>query len=151
MTRADLHLYAEDGENKLHEARQGTRWRDEVNPVLTGPMARSATGKDYFVNEVALANIDAHGTVAPVMVARWFTRAGRVIAKVHPMRLTPDQSELVVDARDAKTIEVPLTSFVLNVDDLLAPHTQVEWHIPAPDKIHGESSMHTGSNGIQTY
>lgn len=69
MTRADLHLYHKDNGSKLCEAWHGGRWRDEVNPVLAGPMARSETGKDYFVNEVAMANIDAQGTIAPVMVA----------------------------------------------------------------------------------
>ncbi|OJT11326.1 hypothetical protein TRAPUB_12201, partial [Trametes pubescens] len=136
VTRADLHLYPEVDGNKLCEARHAKRWQDEVDAALAAPMARSTTGKDYFVNEVALANIDMQGTVAPVMVARWFIRAGKLIAKAHPMRLTLDGVELVIDAREQKTIEIPLTSFVLNIDNLLSSHTQAEWRLPAPDKIH---------------
>lgn len=64
------------------------------------------------------------------------------------MQLTPDGLQLVIDARKHKIIDIPLTSFVLNVGNLLSSHTQAEWRLPAPDKIHGQSHAHT--NRIQT-
>lgn len=139
MTRAQLHLYSEDGGETLHEARHGRRWGREVDAVLAGPMARSKTGKDYFVNEVALAVVDAQGSAVPVMIARWFRRSDEVVAKVHPLRLTPDKHQFVIDARPHKVVDVPLTSFLLNAEDLQQAHTQAEWGLPAPDKIHGAS------------
>lgn len=106
--------------------------------MLAGPMARAGTGKDYFVNEVALVKIGAPESAVPVMIARWYMREDVLVAKVHPLRLSLDKRQFVVDARDHQAVEVPLTSFLLNVEDLHEPHTQAEWHLPAPDKIYGE-------------
>ncbi|OSD07171.1 hypothetical protein PYCCODRAFT_1358838 [Trametes coccinea BRFM310] len=137
VTRARLHLYSEDGDGKLREARQGSRWHEEVDPLLAGPMARSATGKDYYVNEMALANLVPEEPAAPVVIARWFMRAGQLVAKVHPLRMTPDRHQLVVDARPGMVKDVALTSFLLNVEDLDKAGTQAEWGLPAPDQFEG--------------
>ncbi|KAH9851930.1 hypothetical protein C2E23DRAFT_780036 [Lenzites betulinus] len=137
VTRARLHLYAEDAGNVLREARHGRRWGVEVDPNLAGPMARSATGKDYYVHEIALANIDEHGTIAPVVIARWFQRGGNLIAKAHPLRTTADRAQFVVDARSSENLEVPLTSFLLNVEDLSSAQVQAKWGLPPPDKVQG--------------
>ncbi|CDO74677.1 hypothetical protein BN946_scf184828.g17 [Trametes cinnabarina] len=99
VTRVRLHLYSEDGDGKLEEARQGRRWHEEIDPVLAGPMARSEVGKDYYVNEMALAKLRAEEPATPVMIARWFMRAGLLVAKVYPLRMTPDRRQFVVDAR----------------------------------------------------
>lgn len=76
MTRAQLCLYAEDAGNALSEARHGKQWKNEVPADLAGPMARTSTGKDFFVHEIAMANVDDRGTVAPVMVTRWYEIRG---------------------------------------------------------------------------
>jgi hypothetical protein len=42
-------LYPEDSGEKLEEARQAAKWKEEVNGNISGPMARGNGGKDYYV------------------------------------------------------------------------------------------------------
>lgn len=40
---------------------------------------------DYFVNEIAMANVDTLGRIAPVMVRHWFSRKNELFARVSPL------------------------------------------------------------------
>ncbi|KAJ6580335.1 hypothetical protein B0H10DRAFT_2179659 [Mycena sp. CBHHK59/15] len=103
LVRPHLHLYPEDSGKRLEEARQGAKWKDEVDGNLSAPMARAENGKDYFVEEPALANIDDDGTIGPVMPMRWFTRNGNAY---------------VIDGTLQGCLELPLTAFFLTAVDL---------------------------------
>ncbi|KZT68815.1 hypothetical protein DAEQUDRAFT_788403 [Daedalea quercina L-15889] len=63
FVRPFIFTYAEDEGEKLSEARHARKWLREVDPNAGGPMARTEQGTDYFVNEVAMANLDNLGVL----------------------------------------------------------------------------------------
>ena len=137
-----LHDLPEDSGESLSECWQARRWRQEVAGNLAGPMARGASGKDYFVDEVAMACVGGQGgDLAPVMVRRWFRRDDAVWARVNPLLLNSDISSFVVDNRAEKAFDAPLSSFRLSVEDLMDPHVQLEMRIPSPEHIAGKQSF----------
>lgn len=104
---------------------------------LAGPMARSATGKDYFVEEVAVVDIPGRG-LSPVMVSRWFMKDSILWATVLPLRVTPDRSRYVVDARAGQQLEIPLDAFRLCIVDLQDNPTVLEaLQLPACGEVEG--------------
>ncbi|KAI0054859.1 hypothetical protein BV25DRAFT_1766987, partial [Artomyces pyxidatus] len=137
MVRRHMRFLAEDSGVKLEEARQAQRWLSEVDGNLAGPMARTKHGKDFFVYEPALANIDCLGTTAPVMPTRWFTREGRIFARVHRLRLTKEGDSYVIDGRTSECCDIPLEAFVLSVIELNEPELQRRYRLPAPSNIKG--------------
>jgi hypothetical protein len=99
-------------------------------------MARSGNGKDYYVEEAALANIDSDGTIAPVIPMRWFTRCSVLWAVAHRLRVTPGCDAYVIDAGPGGCFELPLTAFFLTAVDLNDAETQARYNLP-PLKIAG--------------
>ncbi|KAI0362301.1 hypothetical protein OH77DRAFT_1389783, partial [Trametes cingulata] len=139
LVRSTLQLYPVDAGQRLSHPSEAQKWADEVDPDLAAPMARSKDGKDFFVNELAMANIDDLGQVGLVVPTRWFQRDGVLLSRACPVRLrsTSEGQTLLVDARDSEKMEIPLTSYVLNVLDLLDPEVQRQWALPSPDKVNG--------------
>ncbi|KAJ7719255.1 hypothetical protein B0H14DRAFT_3098620 [Mycena olivaceomarginata] len=122
---------------RLEEARQAAKWKQEVDGNISGPMARGTGGKDFFVEEVCFAKLDSHGSVGPVMPMRWFTREGRMWSIAHPLRLTASNSAFVIDGRESTCLEIPLDKYFLNVRDLEDPDVQARYSIPPPSSIAG--------------
>ncbi|KAJ7797935.1 hypothetical protein B0H14DRAFT_2618391 [Mycena olivaceomarginata] len=137
LIRPKLHLYPEDSSQRLEEARQAAKWKQEVDGNISGPMARGTGGKDFFVEEVCFAKLDSHGSVGPVMPMRWFTREGRMWSIAHPLRLTASNSAFVIDGRESTCLEIPLDKYFLNVRDLEDPDVQARYSIPPPSSIAG--------------
>ncbi|KAH9946550.1 hypothetical protein B0H21DRAFT_822615 [Amylocystis lapponica] len=113
----------------------GARWLHEVDANLAGPMARGADGKDYYVDEIALANLDDMGRVGPVMVRRWFRRGGELVARVNPLLVHHDGRHFLVDERKKSTLVVPLSAFLLSVEDLDSPQIQAHYNLPSPSAV----------------
>lgn len=67
-----IHTYPEDTRLRLEEARQATKWKDEVDGMISAPMVQTEHGKDYFTEEPCLANVDEFGFVGLIMPVRWF-------------------------------------------------------------------------------
>ncbi|KAJ2968132.1 hypothetical protein NUW54_g13310 [Trametes sanguinea] len=104
-------------------------------------MARNAEGKDFFVYELALASIDGLGHIAPVVPTRWFYRNGQLMSKAQRATVEPvgpnGTQRYIVDGRPEELLEVPLTAYLLNVEDLLDELVQRRWALPPPDLVHG--------------
>ncbi|KAJ7808632.1 hypothetical protein B0H14DRAFT_3091039 [Mycena olivaceomarginata] len=141
LIRPKLHLYPEDSGQRLEEARQAAKWKQEVDGNISGPMARGTGGKDFFVEEVCFAKLDSHGSVGPVMPMRWFTREGQMWSIAHPLRLTASNSAFVIDGRESTCLEIPLDKYFLNVRDLEDPDVQARYSIPPPSSIAGSPSV----------
>ncbi|KII83449.1 hypothetical protein PLICRDRAFT_32899 [Plicaturopsis crispa FD-325 SS-3] len=57
LVRKHIKTYAEDtGGLFMDGAWHGEKWRFHADPNLAAPMARGSDGKDYFVEELAMAN-----------------------------------------------------------------------------------------------
>ncbi len=141
-----LHLYPEDGNSiGLKHPRQASKWAKEIDPTLAAPMARGHDGRDYFVNELAMACLHdgSREDIVPLVVVRWFQRNGCLLSKAHPVLMhntgQPGEREYVVDARKDALVEVPLVSYLFCVEDLCRLEVQVQWGLPAPERVHGKS------------
>jgi hypothetical protein len=137
LTRLKLHLYPEDSGERLEEARQATKWKEEVDGNISGPMARGNGEKDYYVEEVCFARLDSQGSSGLVMPMRWFTRDGEILSIAHPLHLTPSKSVFVIDGSEGACLESPLANYFLNVRDLEEPDCQAQYGIPPPSSIAG--------------
>ncbi|KAI0716145.1 hypothetical protein C8T65DRAFT_572363 [Cerioporus squamosus] len=137
IVRRHLATYAQDPGNFLHDTRQARKWREEVDPNLAGPMARAADGKDYFVQELALAEVPAAGGTIPIMILRWYEKDGKLIARAHPVRLTPTRDAFVVDGRPDKIVDIPLDCFRMSVEELHSKEVQRVYELPPPSSICG--------------
>ncbi|KAJ6489298.1 hypothetical protein C8R47DRAFT_1215648 [Mycena vitilis] len=137
LIRPNLHLYPEDSGDKLEEARQAAKWKQEVDGNISGPMARGNGDKDYYVEEVCVAKLGADGAVGPVMPMRWFTRHGKIWSIAHHLQFTASNSEFVIDGRRGTCLELPLENYFLNVLDLEEPECQTRYSIPPPSRIAG--------------
>ncbi|KII94845.1 hypothetical protein PLICRDRAFT_693166 [Plicaturopsis crispa FD-325 SS-3] len=137
LVRRNLWTYSEDTGARIEEARQAERWRTEVDGNLAGPMARGDDGRDYFVEEPCMANIDQWGTPGPVMPMRWFIRDGAYWTQAHHLRISDDRTSFLIDARPEGCVELPLTAFFLTVVDLAIPECQALYGIPNPNAIAG--------------
>lgn len=101
-------------------------------------MARSETGKDYFVEEPCLVSLAVEGNiVTPVVPVRWFRRGKVLYAKAHRLLSDVISGGFVVDGRSGSCMDVPLSGFFMNVVDLEKEHCQHVYHIPPP-KILGK-------------
>ncbi|KAJ7110945.1 hypothetical protein C8R44DRAFT_742719 [Mycena epipterygia] len=130
LVRKHLHLYPEDSGCRLEEARQAAKWKEEVDGNVSAPMARAENGKDYYVEEAALANIDDEGTVGPVMPMRWFTRHGIIWAVVHRLWATENRDAYIIDGTPGGCFELPLTAFFLTSEDLDSRYCQQRYSLP---------------------
>jgi hypothetical protein len=136
LVRPHMHFLSEDAGDILKESWQAEKWKDEVNAELSGPMVRQ-DGKDFFIEEPALANIeDVDGSthVAPVIPMRWFMREGKVWGKVHRLREHPVEHAFIIDAR-SPCEELPLTSFFNSYVELKTDHRF--FGLPDPSKVVG--------------
>lgn len=134
--RPHLRFYAEDCGKHVSEARHATRWTREVNANFAGPMARLECGGsfiDFYVHEVALANIDTYGTYAPVMPTRWFERTGQLFARAHRLQVNPRRTAYIIDASDC--VDIPLSAFFASFAELQYSHHA--YGLPPPSKIDG--------------
>lgn len=132
---AHLATYAEAAGSRLEDTRQGHKWLKEINPNLAGPMARAADGKDYLIHELVI--IQDGPVERPVMIARWYEKDKKLVANVHPVRLTPAGDTFVVDACAEKVEVVSLDAFLLSVEQLVQTAVQRKYNLPAPSEIHG--------------
>ncbi|TBU25646.1 hypothetical protein BD311DRAFT_852410, partial [Dichomitus squalens] len=135
--RSVLHLYPEDGyDTMLKHPRQAKKWAETINPTLAAPMARAADGRDYFVHELAMAKLGSNDDIAPVVIARWYQRDGRLFSKAHPVLIYETgrlgETEFVIDARNEVLTEVALDSYVFCIEDLCLPEVQQQWGLPDP-------------------
>lgn len=143
LVRPHLRSLPEKSDDMLGEAFQADRWRYEVDPDLACPMARAADGRDYFVNEAAIAMVGDSGELAAVMIRRWFTVHGAIHAIASPLVRTRDQSHLIVDGRDEKQLEIPLSSFRWCIHDMVGPNARAEMQsMPSPENISGMQAQH---------
>ena len=138
--RKHLATYARDSGDGLYETREARKWLQDVDANLAGPMAR-AHGKDYFVNELAMANIPALGGTVPVIIQRWYEKDAKLVANVHPVGLTPDRTKFLVDARRSSGQEVALEAFVMSVEEMNTGEVQALYGIPPPASIAGTSAL----------
>ncbi|KAJ7711756.1 hypothetical protein B0H16DRAFT_1667716 [Mycena metata] len=124
--RPHLEFYPEDSGKRLEEARQGTRWLEEMPADQTTPMARIGK-QDYFIHEPAML---VDGTFC--MPVRWFVRDKTLVAKCW---------DLVVVNRDGgekwrviqRETEVSQEKFIKNF-----PTIKTDLHlynVPDPSKI----------------
>ncbi|KAJ7840538.1 hypothetical protein B0H14DRAFT_2587418 [Mycena olivaceomarginata] len=137
LVRPKLHLYPEDSGEKLEEARQAEKWKEEVDGNISAPMARGNGGKDYYVEEVCFAKLNDDRAVGPVMPMRWFTRNGIIMSTAHPLRLTPSKLAFIIDGSDDACLEILLENYFLNVRDLEDLESQRHYGIPPPSSISG--------------
>lgn len=131
-------MYAEDSGDLLAEAHQASKWMWEVDANMAGPMARSRDGKDYFVNEVAMANLDNYSRIGPVMIRQWFVRDKALVARVSLLLLTAENDAYVLDGRCEALTDVPLDAFFLNVLDMESPQLRRRYGLPSSDKVKGK-------------
>ncbi|KII85794.1 hypothetical protein PLICRDRAFT_115102, partial [Plicaturopsis crispa FD-325 SS-3] len=136
LVRKHIKTYAEDIDDSFDGAYHGEKWRHLVDGNLAGPMARAIDGKDYFVEEPAMANINELADVGPVMPVRWFKRNGQIWAQAHHLRLRPTGDAYVIDARKEGYIELPLTAFFLSITELEDAACQQRYNLP-PQVIAG--------------
>ncbi|KAI1797716.1 hypothetical protein LXA43DRAFT_877016 [Ganoderma leucocontextum] len=135
LVMAYLQTLPEKAGETLGECTQGERWLSEVDPDLAGPMARAPDGRDYFVNKLAMAVINPGGPPTPVMIQRWFRRGGSVWAAAHPTRAAEVPGRLIVDEREGKSFDIPLTSMRYCIEDLLKPPPEAAACLPSPDVV----------------
>ncbi|KAJ7435966.1 hypothetical protein B0H11DRAFT_2256623 [Mycena galericulata] len=84
--RPHLSFYPEDNGKGLDEARQGTRWLNELPDEETTPMARIGT-QDYFIHEPVMLS---DGRVC--MPFRWFMRGKILFAKCWDLEVVNSDS-----------------------------------------------------------
>ena len=135
MVMAYLQTLPEMGSTTFSECAQAERWASEVDPNLAGPMVRAPDGRDYFVNELAMVAHDAHPGCFPVVIRRWFRKAGGISALVCPVLVHEDTSKpgLVVDDREGTRFDVPLSLMRYCIEDLLRPPAYAPGYLPKPE------------------
>lgn len=121
---------SDDSGERLAEACQADKWKSEVAPDLAGPMVQQE-GKDYFVNEPALANFGTLGGHAAVLPSRWFLRDGKIWAKAQRLVPHPTEDSLVVDNRQTQCEEIPLSRSFLSFEELKTTYTHHNLKNPA--------------------
>ncbi|KAG8978953.1 hypothetical protein FRB90_008233, partial [Tulasnella sp. 427] len=132
--RPHLRFYAEDCGKHVSEARHGSRWAREVNANLAGPMARLECGGsfiDFYVHEIALANVDSYGTYAPVLPTRWFERSGKLFARTHRVQVNSTRTAFIIDA--SHCADIPLSAFFASLVELKGSHRA--YGLPSPTEI----------------
>ena len=146
MVRPFIFTYAEDAGAALSEARHAAKWLCEVDAQAGGPMARSEQGKDYFVNEIAMANIDTLGRIAPVMIRRWFSRKDELFAKVSSLLIDDTRTSFLVDERPTGTFDLPLSAFFLDALDLQNDTVRQQYGLPSLANIAGTGERRVNIN-----
>jgi len=139
LVRKYMHFFGEDAGCELKEAWQANRWNHEADANVSGPMVRH-DGKDYFVNEPALANWGREGEYRPVLPIRFFRRAGKDWAKIHHLRVHPTKYSLIIDAREGTCDELPLSAFWASYTEFKSDHSYLGW--PDPSSIEGMLRVH---------
>lgn len=99
-------------------------------------MVRAMDGQDYFVHEPALASTNAN-RVEPVLPMRWFLRDGEHWAKAHPLIVSDDTSNFIVNG--SCCLEIPLADFKVSMQRLERSH--VYHKLPAPHRLQGKQHM----------
>ncbi|KAI0630939.1 hypothetical protein C8Q77DRAFT_1159659 [Trametes polyzona] len=128
----------EDAGETLGEAAQVDRWHYEVNPNLACPMVRAVSGKDYFVDEMAMVVLQPNDVEeVPVVIQHWFRKKGTTWGDVSPLLLSEDRALFIIDKHPGCSWNILLSYFRLSVLDLCKPTVQQERSIPAPDRITG--------------
>ncbi|KAH9941368.1 hypothetical protein B0H21DRAFT_710651 [Amylocystis lapponica] len=101
-----------NGASGLPDIKAVKRQRDRVLQAASlkpmtheGPMARSTDGKNYYVEEIALANLDEMGR------------------------------HFLVDEREKSTLNIPLSAFLLSVQELESPAIQSYYNLPSPSAV----------------
>ncbi|KAL1697796.1 hypothetical protein EV121DRAFT_274849, partial [Schizophyllum commune] len=136
LVRPHIHTYAEDAGEKLNAPYHGAKWREEVKAVLSGPMVRAPDGRDYYVQEPALAVVGPSRSVQPVMPTRWFLRDGNLWGRVQALGVVSDGSAtaLAIDAR-IDCFELPLSAFLESYEELR--HSYTAHNLPEPSRVEG--------------
>ncbi|KAL6307553.1 hypothetical protein BKA93DRAFT_727298, partial [Sparassis latifolia] len=137
MVQHHIHTMPEDSGDCLGECRQAARWRLEADANIACPMAWGKDGKHYFIEEVAMANMDSYGTVSPVMIKRWCEKGGELWASINSLLLWADGSKFVVDCRQGANKELRLDAFFLSAKELMLPEIQCQYGLPSPQSIKG--------------
>ncbi|EIN08604.1 hypothetical protein PUNSTDRAFT_28808, partial [Punctularia strigosozonata HHB-11173 SS5] len=123
----EVQRYPEDAGVLRRECWHGDKWRHEVEASRAAPMARDpVSGRDYFVDELAFVMTQpSNGSL--VYVRRWFSRNDTLWAEVSEVFTGSRQGYFVVDAASNRR-EVPLTSFLLSIEELSLPDvTHFDW------------------------
>ncbi|KAL1714991.1 hypothetical protein EV715DRAFT_208510 [Schizophyllum commune] len=134
LVRPHVATLPEDGNGGMDRRSQASKWRKEVDPLLGGPMVRFG-GKDYYVEEPALAFVGHESFASPVLPLRFFTREGKPWAEARRLRVHPTQNEFLIDVRLPSNLEIPLASFALPYPEFALAHATLGY--PNPEQIHG--------------
>ena len=78
---------------------------------------------------------NTHPGCFPVVIRRWFRKAGGISALVCPVLVHKDSSKhgLVVDDREGTRFDVPLPSMWYCIEDLLRPLAYAPGYLPKPE------------------
>lgn len=127
--RPFIHFYPEDTEPNLSEARQGSRWLEELRPEETTPMVR-IRGVDYYIYEPDLSFC---------IPTRWFARNGVFFARAWMLEASTlgDDSGWVV--RTDLEVEVSQDQLLKNFPQLGEDHER--YRVPHPSVILGKSQL----------
>lgn len=94
-------------------------------------MARDEdVGKDYFVDEVCIAQLDDEGACGPVIPVRFFERDSKIWATAHPVIFSEFHNSYIIDGRHSTCLEIPLSAFFLNVVDLRDEACRARFNLP---------------------
>ncbi|EIW74161.1 hypothetical protein CONPUDRAFT_170321, partial [Coniophora puteana RWD-64-598 SS2] len=123
ITRRDMVFYPEDAGERMGEVWHGRKMlRDIPNHLLT-PMIRS-NGRIYYVNELVACTGDEY-----FLPTRWFTREGGAEMWAMGHEVTKSVSEGNRFAVLPELLVVPVSTFIANIEDILAKTTQEQLFI----------------------
>ena len=135
LVRPHIWVFTEDSGERLAEACQAEKWKNDVHADLAGPMARHL-GKDYFVNEPALAALGVgDDEMVAVLPSRWFIREGKLYARVQRLMSHPTEDCLLINNHSNSCEEVPLDSFIVPYPELQVVHSY--HNLKNPQRIAG--------------
>lgn len=90
-------------------------------------------GRDFYVEEPALAKTDEVGTPTVVMIRRWFMRENSLWADVNPMRIVNESHRFIVD--ETVEMQIPLTAFSLSIEEMRDPKICSRYDLPSLEMI----------------
>ena len=122
LVHPHIRVFTEDLGERLAEACQAEKWKNDVHADLAGPMAHHM-GKDYFVNEPALAALGVGDEeIVAVLPSWWFIHEGKLYARVQSLMSHPTEDCLLIDNHSNSSEEVPLNLFVVPYPGLQVVH-----------------------------
>lgn len=95
------------------------KWMKEVDANLSGPMV-CHNGKDYFVNEPALAKVGPY--VQAVLPSQFFRHEGEIWARVQYLRNHPSEGTLIIDMQKGVCEEIRISQLFYNFVDFQTNH-----------------------------